>query len=172
MLYLEKLKIAYAMCLTVLTYQVLTAEMPVRTRSQTANNNADTQEPVQVPLTREQKMMKKEEDRKRKYCQMKYDMEDRIAARALAEDRQRQVKDQAKQYNATHNYAKTTPSEIKYEYDPRKYKIDKNRPIGSVNKIYDNGINGTKHLMELLHIHNVPLEHLDPDSRDWLYRHL
>ena len=72
------------MCLTVLTYQVLTAEMPVRTRSQTANNNADTQEPVQVPLTREQKMMKKEEDRKRKYCQMKYDMEDRIAARALA----------------------------------------------------------------------------------------
>ena len=145
------------MCLTVLTYQVLTAEMPVRTRSQTANNNADTQEPVQVPLTREQ---------------MKYDIEDRMAARALAEDRQRQVKDQAKQYNATHNYAKTTPSEIKYEYDPRKYKIDKNRPIGSVNKIYDNGINGTKHLMELLHIHNVPLEHLDPDSRDWLYRHL
>ena len=71
--------------------------MPVRTRSQTANS-ADTQEPVQVPLTREQKqllreemkkkeqtqrMIKNEEDRQRKYNQMKYDMEDRIAARAL-----------------------------------------------------------------------------------------
>ncbi len=68
--------------------------MPVRTRSQTANaNNADTQEPVQVPLTREQKMIKKEEDRQRKYNQMKYDLEDRIAARALAKDSQRQSKE-------------------------------------------------------------------------------
>ena len=72
--------------------------MPVRTRSQTANY-ADIEEPVQVPLTREQKkllreemkkkeqtqrMIEKEEDRQRKYYQMKYDMEDRIAARALA----------------------------------------------------------------------------------------
>jgi hypothetical protein len=72
-------------------------EMPVRTRSQTANY-ADIEEPVQVPLTREQKkllreemkkkeqtqrMIEKEEDRQRKYYQMKYDMEDRIAARAI-----------------------------------------------------------------------------------------
>ena len=71
--------------------------MPVRTRSQTANY-ADIEEPVQVPLTREQKkllreemkkkeqtqrMIEKEEDRQRKYYQMKYDMEDRIAARAI-----------------------------------------------------------------------------------------
>ena len=72
--------------------------MPVRTRSQN-NANYNEEETVQVPLTREQKkqlreemkkkeqtqrMIKKEEDRQRKYCQMKYDMEDRIAARALA----------------------------------------------------------------------------------------
>ena len=82
------------------------------------------------------------------------------------------IKKNQRRHKVMRREPNTTAHVFKYEYDPREYKIDKNRPIGSVNKIYNNGISGPKQLMELLYMYNVPLEHLDHDTREWLYRAL
>ena len=73
--------------------------MPVQTRRKIVTFAEEVQETGKLPLTcqekkqlreemkkkeQTQRMIEKEEDRQRKYYQMKYDMEDRIAARALA----------------------------------------------------------------------------------------